>query len=271
MIQDELKKVRNELVLRNYSSKTVKSYTACLRRYFEDTHIDFRRLDETDIKEFLLSLFDQGYSSQSVNLYLNAIKFYYYQVQHSYVKLNVRFAKRSKKLPVVLSRNEIVRLIDSVSNRKHRLMISLAYGSGLRVSELLTLKAEDIDIGSKILHLKEAKGKKDRITILPGKLLESLSLQIAGKASHDYVFESERGGRLAARSIQNVFHRAMINVGIRKMATFHSLRHSFATHLLENGIDVRYVQELLGHANIRTTQLYTQVTTNVLQCIPSPF
>ncbi|MDD5748382.1 MAG: tyrosine-type recombinase/integrase [Actinomycetota bacterium] len=182
----------------------------------------------------------------------------------------MKFAKRSKKLPIVLSREEIKNIIDAIRNPKHKLIISLAYGAGLRISEVVNLKVKDVNLEELTIHLKNAKGKKDRITIFPEKIKTKLQNLIAGKNLNDYLFESERGGKLTERTAQKVFENALQKAGIKKDATFHSLRHSFATHLLENGVDVRYVQELLGHQNIRTTQIYTQVTNPKLKNIKSP-
>ena len=182
----------------------------------------------------------------------------------------MKFAKRSKKLPIVLSREEINKIIETLPNKKHKLLISLAYGAGLRVSETINLKTKDVDLGELVVHLKDAKGKKDRITIFPEKIKSDIINITNCKDKNDYIFESERGGKLTERTAQKVFENALRRADIKKDATFHSLRHSFATHLLENGVDVRYVQELLGHQNIRTTQIYTQVTNPKLKNIKSP-
>jgi site-specific recombinase XerD len=138
------------------------------------------------------------------------------------------------------------------------------------VSEIVNLKVKDIDLDELILHLKMSKGRKDRITIMPEKLKSHLQNLIAGKNMNEFVFSSERGGKLTTRTAQTVFAVALKKSGVKKQATFHSLRHSFATHLLENGVDVRYVQELLGHKNIQTTQVYTKVTNPRLKNIKSP-
>ncbi len=270
MMQQELTRTRNELVLRNYSRATVKSYLACLKEYFQWIRSDFSLPGENMIKRFLLAKQERGYASQTVNLYLNAIRFYYYQVVRNYFKLDIKFAKRSKKLPIVLTKDEILRILDCISNPKHRLMVALAYGSGLRISEVMSLKAKDVLLAEGTLHIKEAKGKKDRLSIIPDKLMVDLEIIVLNKAPNDYLFESERGGRLTTRTAGKIFSVAKEKAGITKDATFHSLRHSFATHLLENGTDIRYVQSLLGHNNIRTTQLYTQVTTQAIQNIKSP-
>ena len=147
----------------------------------------------------------------------------------------------------------------------------MVYGAGLRVSEVIDLRVKDIDFEELTLHIKQAKGKKDRITVFPEKLKASIQNSITGKDRDDFVFSSERGGKLTTRTAQKVFGNSLGKAGIKKEATFHSLRHSFATHLLENGVDIRYVQELLGHQNIRTTQRYTQVTNPKLKNIKSPF
>ena len=203
-------------------------------------------------------------------MHLHAIKYFYLEICKSSTKIDIKFAKTASKLPVVLSRNEIERMIDSIKNPKHKLLISLSYGAGLRVSEAINLKIKDIDLGELTIHIKGAKGNKDRISILSEKISNGLKELIALRNANDYLFASNRGGKLDERSAQKVFENALRNSDIKKDATFHSLRHSFATHLLENGVDVRYVQEVLGHANIRTTQLYTKVTNPSLKNIRSP-
>lgn len=184
-------------------------------------------------------------------------------------KINLKFAKRSNKLPIVLSREEIKNIIDAIKTPKHKLIISLAYDAGLRISEVVNLKVKDVNLKELTIHLKNAKGKKDRITNFPEKIKTDLQNLIAGKIPNNYFFESELGGKLTERTAQKDFENALQSAGIKKDATFHSLRHSFATHLLENGVDVRYVQELMGRQNIRTTQVYTKLTNPKLKSIKS--
>ena len=161
-------------------------------------------------------------------------------------------------------------MIALLTNPKHKFILSLAYAAGLRVSETINLKVKDIDLEELTIHVKNGKGRKDRITIFPEKLKSDFHNLIAWKNANDFVFESNRGRKLTATTLQKVFKKALQKAGIKKDASFHSLRHSFATHLLENGIDVRYVQVLLGHQNIRTTQIYTKVTNPTLKNIKSP-
>lgn len=269
-MQNHIENTKNELRLRNYSHKTISGYLGCLRDYFYFLKSDPREINIEKIKEFLLKKQEKGYAPQTINLYLNAIKFFYREILKNYIKIDIKFSKRNKKLPIVLSREEVGKLINAIKNNKHRLIISLSYGAGLRVSEVAALKIRDVLINELTIHIKAAKGKKDRLTVLPEKLADDLCLLITDRDGSDYLFKSERGGRLTERTIQAIFIQALKKAEIKKEATFHSLRHSFATHLLENGTDLRYVQELLGHQNIRTTQIYTHITNPVISKIKSP-
>lgn len=269
-LEELLSKIENELKLRNYSRKTIKSYLICLSDYFKYIKNVSKNPDTALIKKYLLEKFDKGQSSQTINLYLNSIKYFYREICRNDVHIAIKFAKTSNKLPVVLSRDEIEKIINSIVNQKHRLLISLSYGAGFRVSEVINLKIKDINLEDLTIHIKGSKGDKDRITILAEKLKSDLHALMALRDKNEYVFASERGGKLTRRTAQKIFENALRLSGIQKEASFHSLRHSFATHLLENGVDVRYVQELLGHANIRTTQIYTHVTNPSIKNIKSP-
>ena len=269
-MQKELQKTERELKIKNYSSKTIKSYLYGLKEYFSFKENNLAELDQNNIKNFLLHCEQKRISPQSRNLFLNAIKFYYRNVLRNIQKIEIQSAKKPKSLPVVLSRIEIRKIIESSKNPKHKLLLSLAYGAGLRVSEAISVKVLDLDLDELTIHIKQAKGQKDRISVVPESMVDELRNLIAGKRNNYFVFASERGGKLTTRTAQKVFENALRESGIKKKATFHSLRHSFATHLLENGVDVRYVQELLGHANIRTTQVYTKVTNPSLKNIKSP-
>lgn len=266
-----LKRTEDELRLRNYSPKTIKSYLSCIEDYLRAKKEDVQFPDVNFIRSFLLAKKDKGLSSQTINQYLHAIKFFYQDVIKNNHKIDLKFAKTSNKLPVVLSRDEIGIIIEQIMNSKHKLMVSLAYAGGLRVSEIINLKVKDIALNELTIHLKGAKGDRDRITIFPEKLKYDIANVISGKQGNDFIFASERSGKLTERTAQKIFENALKKSGVAKNATFHSLRHSFATHLLENGVDVRYVQELLGHQNIRTTQIYTHVTNPAIRNIKSPF
>ncbi len=268
-----LNKLHREISIRGYSKKTFKSYSNCLENYFmycRGVNQTPNFLDSDLIKLFVEYLMREDYSEQTISLHINAIKFFYKNVLHKKEKINIKHPKRSKKIPIVLSRNEVSKIINSISNEKHKLIIALSYGAGLRVSELTNLRVADLDLGEQIIHIKRSKGKKDRITIVPEVLIDDLDNFICKRNGNNYLFESERGGKLHKRSVQRVFSNGLKKANIKKQASFHSLRHSFATHLLEDGVDMRYVQKLLGHSNIKTTQIYTQVTNPMLKNIKSP-
>ncbi|MBU1089969.1 tyrosine-type recombinase/integrase [Patescibacteria group bacterium] len=269
-MENILDKTDRVLHLRDYSPKTRKMYLLYIKEYLTFSKKASIRDKQKAVEEFLLDKYKKKQSPQTVNLALNSVKFLYAEVLKDSRRIDLKFAKRNKKLPIVLSRAEIEKIIQATKNEKYRLMISLGYACGLRVSEVINLKVADLDIDELVVHIKSAKGKKDRISILPKKLQNDLRNIIAGKVANDFIFVSNRDGKLTTTSLQKMFRKSFAMTDIKKSATFHSLRHSFATHLLENGTDVRYVQELLGHSNIRTTQIYTQVTNPSLKNIRSP-
>lgn len=263
--------VHREMAIRNYSPKTISAYTRIISDLYKKTKTPPRDLSEASIKDYLLGLQRRGLSSQSIALAVNAINFLYTVIYKRKEYRKLHHPKRSKKLPVVLTRKEIELLIAQPRNIKHRTLLALAYAAGLRVSEAVALRILDVDCDEMTVTIRQGKGRKDRVSILAPRLITDIRRLTEGKDAQFHLFESERGGILTTGTAQKIFTNALKKSGIKKPATFHSLRHSFATHLLENGVDVRYVQELLGHQNIRTTQLYTQVTNPMLRNIKSPF
>lgn len=262
--------LHQEMRLRNYSRKTEEAYSRIIKDLYAKTKKPPREISEEEIRKYLLDLSDRGLSSQSVALATNAINFLYRDVYKRKDYTPLHHPKKSQKLPVVLTRTEIEHLIAQSKNLKHRLLLAISYAAGLRISEAISLRVRDIDLEELIIIVRQGKGRKDRRTVLSQKLISDLSSLIAGRDNRSYLFESERGGKLTPETASAIFRAAMQKAGIKKDASFHSLRHSFATHLLENGVDVRYVQELLGHANIRTTQIYTHLTNPALKNIKSP-
>lgn len=265
---DLISQVALELKQRNYSSATQKAYLRCLKNYFSRVG-NWQHPSETRIKRFLLNIAENT-SPQTANIYLNALNFLYRELLHWPGIKNVHFSKTPQKLPAILSSAEIAQLLKSTTNPKHRLLLALAYGAGLRVSEIVSLRFADLDFSRHLIYVRKAKGQKDRVTLLPDRLEKTLRENASTMQTDDFVFESTRKTKLTTRTAQKIFAQALRKAKITKSATFHSLRHSFATHLLENGTDVRYVQELLGHANIRTTQIYTHLTQPALRNIKSP-
>ncbi|MDP2691560.1 MAG: tyrosine-type recombinase/integrase [bacterium] len=263
------KKFREELLFRKKSPKTVRAYLTCVRAF----------LRVHDIQEFVPELLrtfvlrrhlELNYAASTLRIYKMSFESFAKLVLNRSVKVEIPSAKRAVRLPVVLSHPEISRILDQIRNRKHRLMIALAYGAGLRVSEVVKLRGGDLDFERNLIRIVQSKGAKDRQTLLPARLKDELLLYTNRKHFSDVVFESERAGRLTTRTLQKVFSRAVESAGIRKTVGFHALRHSFATHLIERGTNLRYVQSLLGHSNIRTTQIYTQVSNQSLVRIESP-
>jgi site-specific recombinase XerD len=216
----------------------------------------------------------KGRAAGTVNQVFNSLRFLYVELyKKPFVIGSLPRPRRESKLPDVLSENEVKKMFSTVRNLKHRTMLMLAYASGLRVSELVRLRVEDIDAERGLIHIRDAKGKRDRFTLFP----DSLRGQLVGYwklyrlPKTGWLFPGQTMDRhLTERSIQAVIGRALKTAGIGKPVSMHTLRHSFATHLLEHGTDLRYIQELLGHQSIRTTQIYTHVSQKAIGKIRSP-
>lgn len=271
-MQELIEKFSKELNFKWYSSRTLSSYTKCVWFFLKHHSLTAENVDKIDrnmILDFVLFLQKKDKAPKTINLYKNAIMSFCRFVLNKHIE-NIYLSKVPRKLPVILSHDEIVKIIDSVSNTKHKLILQIAYWSWLRISEVVKMKIKDIDFVQNFIHIKDAKWMKDRITILSVKIKDNLISFCKNRHLNSYVFPSKLWGALSTRSLQNIFNKAVLNARIRKNVTFHSLRHSFAIHLLENGTDIRYVQELLWHSNIRTTQIYTKVTNPKLKNIKSP-
>jgi site-specific recombinase XerD len=267
------------LTLRRYSRKTIKNYKLVVgvshRWFLKNKNIKLMDIEHTDLKEFFLYMTkEKNYSASSIRIYRFSLQLYFQQV----LKKNLDFKflyniKKEEHIPCVLTKFEIHKMLNSFTNIKHKLLFSLMYSSGLRISEVINLKVKNIDLEKLTLLVREGKGKKDRMTIFSEKIKNDLSDFIEDKNPNDYIFISNQGkGRepIHTRTAQKLFQTAIKKSGIKKSATPHDLRHSFATHLLENGVDIRYIQTLLGHKNISTTTIYTKVANPALRTIKSP-
>ena len=241
-----LGKLIEEIKLRRYSYQTGKSYISIVK--------DFLASGKTP-KEFLLSYSTKSKSTMR-SVYF-ALKFFHENVLNKSFEEKLPLARKSLKLPMVLSKEEINKMIEATNNMKHKLVIMFLYYAGLRLDEARNIKWQDIDFDREIIHLKTAKGDKERVVFLHKKLIEILKMY--GTKKEGPVFVSQRNGKYNKRTIQQIIKSVSKRVGIKKNVTPHTLRHSFATHLLEGGADIRYIQQLLGHKDLKTTQIYTHV------------
>jgi integrase/recombinase XerD len=268
--------IRREMRLKNYSPKTIKAYISWIRsfvHYFSPRHP--RDLTDEDIRSYLNYLIvERKFASSSVNQVFNALRLLYVDLYGMpFIIGSVPRPMKEKKLPEVMNPDEVIRIFRAVRNLKHKVMLMLTYASGLRVGEVVALRIEDIDTQRMMIHIRGAKGKKDRYTILSKTILHALDSYVNAYriGKNGWLFGGEHPGyHLSTRSIQAVFERAVGAAGITKSVSMHSLRHSFATDLLEHGTDLRYIQELLGHSSSKTTEIYTHVSKRVLGMIKSP-
>ncbi len=269
---DELTRMEQQLRVQRYSWNTIKTYKhffALLLAYYPDR--DPSSLEKQDILTFLLkSSEEKNWSSSTQNQAVNAVKFYYEKVlgqQRTFYDLRPR---KGRPLPNVFSESEIERLLSSVKNVKHRTILMLIYSGGLRIGESIRLRKEDVSIDRKTIFIKGGKGKKDRYTVLSDIMIEQLVLYLKAYKPDYWLFEGQEGGQYSTSSIQKIFRRAVMKAGANPYSTVHTLRHSFATHLLERGMDLRYIQELLGHNSAETTQIYTHITKRGREKLVSP-
>jgi len=261
-----------KLVLKGYAKNTCRVYVQAFERFARHFHEkNLMDISDVDIREYLLWEIGKGVSKSFQNQLLNAIKFYYEIVENMPNRFyHIERPRTEKKLPVVLSLSEIKRMIAVTQNIKHKCIISLLYSSGMRRGELVNLEIRDIDSDRMVIHIRSAKGNKDRITSLSKASLVLLREYFLEWRPRTYLFEGETGGKYGASSLNKIIKRAAKYAKIRKPVTCHILRHSFATHLLENGTNLRTIQELLGHNSPSTTQIYTRVAKTTTQAIKNP-
>jgi integrase/recombinase XerD len=274
-IETKLEQFKNWMRSRRYSDNTVNTYTEALKSFLkfcaskpipEITNDDVIKYNT----EFILK---NNLSSSYQNQVVNAIKLFFRTIQNKNIDVDIiHRPKRQKLLPNVLSKEEIKAILDAPQFLKHKAMLSLIYSCGLRCGELLRLKPEHIDAKRNILIIKQSKGRKDRIAPLSDKTIKLLRTYFKAFKPSVYLFEGEKkGSPYDERSLQNVLKQSIAKAGINKPVTLHWLRHSYATHLLENGTDLRYIQEILGHSSSKTTEIYTHVSTKSIQKITTPF
>ena len=267
-----LEQLETELRSRKYSLNTQKAYIYYNRLICHTLQKTPEEIRPNDITEFLaLMERDKDYSSSAMNLAISGIKFFFRNVVKNDIINEHHRPRQDKNLPTVLSKEEVCKILSLEKNPKHRLLLMLVYSSGLRVSEVVALKKEYIDLSRKVVFIKNGKGRKDRSTLLSEKAAQFIEEYYEVFGIEKWLFTGYPSNRpLSIRSAQYIFEKAARNAGITKRVTIHGLRHSFATHLLEGGTDIRYIQTLLGHANIRTTERYTHVARRSVLSIKSP-
>ncbi len=286
-----LDKLETELKLKGFSQKTISAYIFHNQKFLEfirsRSNASFQtslkqggnkrqpeNITQADIKAYLAHLIsEKKQSPASVNLTLCALKFFYEEVLEKDIFRKISTPKQEKKIPTVLTKKEIFSIINSIKNKKHKLLVELMYSSGLRVSEAVALKIENINLDERIAKIVAGKGKKDRLVILSRNLSKHMKKYLEKrKFQSPYVFQTQKNKQehLSIRQAQKIVNKAAKKAGIQKRVFCHALRSSFATHLLEAGTDIRVIQELLGHSSIATTQKYTKVSTEQLKKVESP-
>ena len=267
--QEFLQKLETELKISKNSEYTIRNYLAANSHLIDFTKKSPEELSEDDVKLYLVENLIEKSSSSTI-LFLAAIKYAFSNILKKDITTDIKRPKKEKKLPIVLTKEEVKKLISSINNQKSKLMVSVLYACGFRVSELVNLKINDLDFNEKIGHARQAKGKKDRIFNIPDFLLTELQSQAETQQNQSEYLFSGPNGNLSSRNIQKIVSKAAKKAEINKQVSPHTLRHSFATHLLENGTDIRFIQTLLGHNSLSTTQIYTHVSTEQIKKIKSP-
>jgi integrase/recombinase XerD len=271
--EEGLDLMRRHLDEVRYSVRTNESYLALLELFFKY----FNEKDPLTISIYEISGFvhefiiTNGYSSSYQNQMISAIKTFYRISGWSRINLELfERPRKSRALPKVFSKEEVKRILNSTRNTKHKLLLWIIYSCGLRRAEVINIRLTDLDRDRSVLHIKEGKGRVDRIVPVSGKVWEKLDEYVDGFHPLKYLFEGQAGGRYSVESVYRVFKQALHRAGIKKEVGVHSLRHSYATHLHESGLDIRYIQELLGHRSTRTTEIYTHVSRRNLMQVRSP-
>ncbi|MCK5177125.1 MAG: tyrosine-type recombinase/integrase [Candidatus Aenigmarchaeota archaeon] len=264
-----IQKMLTEMKLRGFSNQTYKTYIFHTEKYLDWYDSDPKDADIDGIKKYLAEQIDKEISFKSVALIKSAILFLYNEVFKKAYK--IKTPKITKDIPVVMSKKEIKKVIECEDNHRNKTIICLLYSTGLRLSEMINMKWDDLDLNDKIGWVREGKGKKDRMIILSKKAISYLDeWKRQNDKPNKYIFNGKTNDKISPRAVEYIVSNSALKAGLKKRIHVHTLRHSFATHLLENNVDIRKIQELLGHSNLATTQIYTSVSQSHLKAISSP-
>ncbi|MBS3074581.1 tyrosine-type recombinase/integrase [Candidatus Pacearchaeota archaeon] len=268
--EDFLKKIEIELRISKNSPYTIRNYLKANEELLDFAKKNPENIEQNDVKSFLAE--NSGKASSSIILILAAIRFAYTSLLQKDPTVSIKRPKKERTLPDVLTKEEVLKLIENTKTWKSRLIVSLLYASGMRVSELINLRLKNLHFEEKIGHIKKAKGNKDRIFNIPNYLIEDLKRQAEEQKQkgREFLFTGREGKQISAQNLQKIVRLAAKRAGIKKSAHCHTLRHSYATHLLESGTDIRLIQTLLGHSSISTTEIYTHISTAQLKRVVSP-
>lgn len=269
-----MERFKRFLQSKRYSPNTIVTYSDALKSFL--TFCNSKAIEDITNEDVIAYnndyILKNNFSSSYQNQIINALKLFFKIIKDSKIDIDkIHRPKREKTLPNVLSKEEVSRIIDLTVNIKHKTLLALIYSAGLRISEALSMRPEDIDSKRMLIHIKNAKGKKDRYTLLSERVLLLLREYYTIYKPKEFLFEGQFGQQYSNRAAQSILKDAVKRAGITKPVSLHTLRHSFATHLLESGTDLRYIQDLLGHSSPKTTMIYTHVSSSSLKKIKNPF
>lgn len=270
-----LDKLQREFTIQGYSRRTIKSYINQIVYFFDRTGLDPELVKRDDIVLYLEKLVKNFSISKSLSVHIITGLYHYFKIVFPYripnPAENIKHPKGIRQLPDILSRNEVKLILNGTTNLKHKLLLNIVYSCGLRVGEVVKIKISDLDIDRKLIHIREAKGRKDRYVMLSDMVLKILDEYKEVQIIRSWLFPGrDINSHLSIRTAQSVFDRVVFKLDLSKKVSIHSLRHAFATHLLEDGVDLRYIQTLLGHKSSKTTELYTHVSKFDVKKIVSP-
>ncbi len=273
-VLDRIGKFKNWMTQKRYSNNTIKTYESMLLMFYafhQDKSVE--EISVNDLEDYNTRyILANGFSFTYQNQTINALKlFYRYDGMDPLLSANLERPKKQSKLPEVLSIDEVKAILASLSNLKHKTLLSILYACGLRIGETLNIKVNDLDLERRFTHIKSGKGRKDRYVPIPKRMCLLLANYIEAYNPQYFLFEGANGSKYSPVSARQVLKRALDNAMMEKPVTLHTLRHSHATHLLENGTDIRHIQELLGHNSPKTTMIYTHVSSTSLDRIKNPF